>query len=139
VRIGVAEDVSTMRLPRLRFTVRRLMAVVALAGVVMGAGVWSERMWRLSRVYALESRREEVLGDICRMLEAQCRSHLERYKPSEPIIWPARAAMRKVLDEESAGVARFESQADYHSLRARKYERAARYPWLPVESDPPEP
>ncbi len=22
---------------------------------------------------------------------------------------------------------------------ARKYERAARYPWLPVEPDPPEP
>jgi hypothetical protein len=26
--------------------------------------------------------------------------------------------------------------ADYHSLMARKYERAARYPWLPAERDP---
>jgi hypothetical protein len=29
--------------------------------------------------------------------------------------------------------------ADYHEDLARKYERAARYPWLPVEPDPPEP
>ncbi len=33
-----------MRLPRLRFTVRWLMVVVALAGV----GGWGYRMWRLS-------------------------------------------------------------------------------------------
>jgi hypothetical protein len=29
--------------------------------------------------------------------------------------------------------------ADYHAQLARKYERAARYPWLPVEPDPPLP
>jgi hypothetical protein len=27
----------------------------------------------------------------------------------------------------------------YHRDLAAKYERAARYPWLPVEPDPPEP
>jgi hypothetical protein len=27
----------------------------------------------------------------------------------------------------------------YHSQMRAKYERAARYPWLPVEPDPPEP
>jgi hypothetical protein len=37
-----------MRLPRLRFTIRRLMLVVAIAGLVMGGGVWGHRMWRLS-------------------------------------------------------------------------------------------
>jgi hypothetical protein len=30
-------------------------------------------------------------------------------------------------------------RADHHTLLARKYERAACYPWLPVEPDPPEP
>jgi hypothetical protein len=29
--------------------------------------------------------------------------------------------------------------ADYHAKLRKKYERAARYPWLPVEPDPPEP
>ena len=28
---------------------------------------------------------------------------------------------------------------DYHTSLARNYERAALYPWLPVEPDPPEP
>ena len=27
----------------------------------------------------------------------------------------------------------------YHSAMARKYRHAARYPWLPIEPDPPEP
>jgi hypothetical protein len=30
-------------------------------------------------------------------------------------------------------------KAVYHSRMREKYERAARYPWLPVEPDPPEP
>jgi hypothetical protein len=44
-----------MRLPRLRFTVRRLMVVVAIAGLVMGGGIWGYRMWRLSEYYAAEA------------------------------------------------------------------------------------
>jgi hypothetical protein len=28
---------------------------------------------------------------------------------------------------------------EWHESMARKYEHAARYPWLPVEPDPPEP
>jgi hypothetical protein len=31
------------------------------------------------------------------------------------------------------------SLADYHENLAAKYERAARYPWLPIAPDPPEP
>jgi hypothetical protein len=29
--------------------------------------------------------------------------------------------------------------ATYHRALKAKYERAVRYPWLPVEPDPPEP
>jgi hypothetical protein len=28
---------------------------------------------------------------------------------------------------------------DWHASMVRKYDHAARYPWLPVEPDPPEP
>jgi hypothetical protein len=31
------------------------------------------------------------------------------------------------------------TEAERFAALARKYERAARYPWLPVEPDPPEP
>jgi hypothetical protein len=34
---------------------------------------------------------------------------------------------------------RMMDRADHHASLAYKYERAARYPWLPVEPDPPEP
>jgi hypothetical protein len=31
------------------------------------------------------------------------------------------------------------SEAAYHTRMSEKYERAARYPWLPVEPNPPRP
>jgi hypothetical protein len=34
---------------------------------------------------------------------------------------------------------RMMERADHHASLARKYERAARYPWLSVEPDPPDP
>jgi hypothetical protein len=34
---------------------------------------------------------------------------------------------------------RMRDRADHHAAMARKYLRAARYPWLLVEPDPPEP
>lgn len=36
-------------------------------------------------------------------------------------------------------VARGEQMSAYHRALKIKYERATRYPWLPVEPDPPEP
>jgi hypothetical protein len=46
-----------MRLPRLRFTVRRLMLAVALVGV----GVWTVKMWRLSREYGSKAQHSHYL------------------------------------------------------------------------------
>jgi hypothetical protein len=34
---------------------------------------------------------------------------------------------------------RFHARITWHEVMNAKYERAARYPWLPVEPDPPEP
>ena len=86
-----------MRLPRLRFTVRLFMLVVALAA----CSVWGYRMWRVSREQAREERH---------------RTH--------PIGYFSADAAEK---------------AAYDAALARKYQRAARYPWLPVEPDPPQP
>jgi hypothetical protein len=33
----------------------------------------------------------------------------------------------------------YRQRALYYRRLRQKYERAARYPWIPVESDPPEP
>jgi hypothetical protein len=96
-----------MRLPRLRFTVRRLLLVVAVAA----CGGWGVKLWRLSREYA----------EIAKM-----------HREWEPTF--------RWLPDKSLWLAEYSiSREHYHDPIARKYERAARYPWLHVEPDPPEP
>jgi hypothetical protein len=99
------------------------MLVVALAGLAMGGGVWGCRTSRLSRVYELNARRYRSAERLFRELEAFYLATAEQKE--------------KTKYQHLAAVAA--STADYHAARVRKYERAARYPWLPVESDPSEP
>jgi hypothetical protein len=42
-------------------------------------------------------------------------------------------------EPERAEMAAYERRGDYHAALQAKYERAARYPWLPVEPDRLEP
>jgi hypothetical protein len=67
--IRLPEEVSTMRLPRSRFTVRRSMLIVALASLAMGGG-WGFRMWWLSRHCANRAQAYKLLENSCRALEA---------------------------------------------------------------------
>lgn len=41
-----------MTRPRVRFTVRRMMVAVALAGILSGGAAWCLKMYRLSRHYS---------------------------------------------------------------------------------------
>ena len=94
-----------MRLPRMRFTVRRMMAVVAL--VALGfASPSLKRQW----------------SDWGREYEAEA----VRYR------WFA-------WDRRQGGSDLDRRKAAYYDRMAEKYERAARYPWLSVPPDPPEP
>jgi hypothetical protein len=103
-----------LRLPRLRFTVRRLMLAVGLAGLAMGGAVWGYRMWRLSAEY---ERRANA-----------ARSHAGYYRPKE--------ARYRGFSEEAA---KYKAITGYYAARARKYQRASRYPWVPIEPDQPDP
>jgi hypothetical protein len=105
-----------MRPPRLRFTVRRLLLVVALAAT----SVWGVKMWRLSREYARRA---------------------QSYTDSE---WLEKGILvHKVAQGELAGyhalLSQHKQRAAFYAAQARKYERAARDSWLPVEPDPPAP
>ncbi len=84
-----------------RFSVKRLLAIVAFAALFLGLVAWMQR--RADRFRAEASR------------------HLERW-----------------LVEAGADSNDESPLADYHLAMARKYERAARSPWVPVERDPPE-
>jgi hypothetical protein len=89
-----------MPLPRVRFTVRRLMVAVAVIGLACG-------LWRRSAAYAEKA----------------------RYN------W----SMAFALMHGYPGPEGRLREIGYLQDLARKYERAARYPFLPVAPDPPEP
>jgi hypothetical protein len=126
-----------------RLTVRRLMAAVALAAVVMGVAREARRLSILSREYrrkALLSAREE----------RQWRQGLAKRREYEAEAWRLAAALRprdrelaewwaREASERAEGVAVVRATLAHHAVLRRKYEHAASRPWEPVAPDPPEP
>jgi hypothetical protein len=113
-----------MRLPRM--TTRRWMVAVAVIGLLVGGGV------RLKR------RRDYFLS--------LARSHAQKMPSStaEGKALRSRFGSTSGMGGEetvllSRDFDRMMNRADHHSALRRKYEHAARYPWLPVEPEPPEP
>lgn len=106
-----------MRLPRVRFTVRRLMVVVAVVAVILVATRWSLRL-KVYRSKAVE---------FARVAEAN-QFYSRDFAP---------------YDGQSPGDARkyewYKLSEFYNATLMKKYERAAHAPWLPVEPDPPAP
>jgi hypothetical protein len=116
-----------MRLPLM--TTRRWMIVVAIIGLITGGTIEGMRLKRrhdyafLSRLEYYARKEDEAVG-----WERTYRKLVER----EERAGSRCDDLRRHLDQISQGV-------EYYSALARKYRRAAHYPWLPVEPDPPEP
>jgi hypothetical protein len=114
-----------VRLPRPRFTVRLLMLVVALSGLAMGGGIWGYRMWRLSREYKFQAQHQRMIERGNRAFQASMLRVAEIDRPDAALVADRRH-----------DVTWNQKDAEYAAAMARKYERAARYPWLPFERDP---
>jgi hypothetical protein len=111
-----------MRVPRLRFTLRWMLIVVAISGVSMASAIVSHRYQRIAKrhhakldFYSIRSM-SVVVDPTCKHL-AFC--------SGQWLCKPCDAKVNRLLI--------------YHMKLIRKYERAAYYPWLAVASDPPEP
>src|SRR4051812_32035732 len=99
-----------MRVPRVRFTVRRMMVAVAILALLSWVETRRTRFQDLSAKYArLEVTSSMFHGSV------PDGDYLERRMK-------ALAARRT-----------------YYAGLVRKYRRAERFPWLPVAPDPPEP
>ena len=129
-----------MRAPRLRFTVRWLMLAVGLAVVAVGGGVWGYRMWRLSNAYEGKAQFYKTVEENLRMVGA-----IHRRGAIAPEELMAEYAAQG-MPTSNPNAARHSEEAAHNATKAayfadlvRKYERAARYPWLGVEPDPPVP
>jgi hypothetical protein len=138
----------------MRFTVWRLMVGVALLAVLMATTIWGFRISPRGSVYR---RNAELTG----IHEANERFQAERFASNadsfareiprlDQRIWLERGAARESLmkgkDDLERKVEKLRSDAKHSYRRAahfgllrRKYETAARSPWLPVEPDPPGP
>ena len=117
------------------------MLLIAIAGLAMGGGIWGYRMWRLSDEYEVQARRHRTLALVY--------GHPEQVVPGSVAAAMGtsddlrRQDLKKRVErlgaESREEAEQYAKKADYYWAVVRKYERAARYPWLPVEPDPPEP
>ena len=124
-----------MRVPRVRFTVRRMMVAVAVVALV----VWLE-MWRRRSPYcqqqalrcASAQRSHLWLAESHERIAARYRAH-----PADPQAVVRYDIEQSVLFTQAAWSER--AKAERAADRAEAFRRAARYPWspMPPEGDDP--
>src|SRR5262245_60435426 len=116
-----------MKLPRVRFTVRRMILAVAVAALVMyGRRVQQHRQHCLS------------LAVLCGAADRGVRNSGAVYRldiNTETLqAWPFETPARTPADIEGR-----RRRSAYRVGLRQKYDRAAAFPWLPVAPDPPLP
>src|SRR4051812_40930884 len=104
-------------MPLPRFRLRTLMIAVAAVGVVFGG---------LAGLHRIDQQRQRF--------RTLARNHLNREYVNRLIMQgSAEYGDAKAITEQHRML------AEYHHALNLKYEHAARYPWLPVPPDEPEP
>jgi hypothetical protein len=104
-----------MRMPAVRFTIRRMMVAVAIVGVMLWTTLW--------------------LGTRIRAYRWMAQYHAV-HRWTVPMAGPPGTAPRGV---DSRGEVTSADRNRWHAALEAKYLRAAQYPWLSIEPDPPEP
>jgi hypothetical protein len=114
-----------VRFPRM--TMRRwIVAVVVVIGPMIGGGVLLIRQRRDYFLTLAQLHHNEVAPSMAR--GTALKSRLGSISGMSPEIGQIYRDYDRMMD-----------RANHHAAMAHKYEHAARYPWLPVEPDPPEP
>ena len=109
-----------MRLPRLRFTIKRMMTVVAMVAVIIGG----TQSW-------------------LRMRKARAREKVYRYMAGyhamheRAVVIAARQGSATAGPEELVRLSR--EWSDFHAAMKRKYEHALAHPGVAIPYDPPYP
>jgi hypothetical protein len=118
-----------MRLPRMRFTIRRMMVAIAVVAAILG--LIEERRARFRRISLAHTREQANLNltdlDVYLIIEPRQTGA----NPSPSTIKAEAARMRATIP--------FSRFLDHHARMAEKYQRASSRPWLLVASDPPAP
>jgi hypothetical protein len=104
-----------MRLPRVRFTVRRMMAAVAIAAALLGPLVYLKR--RSDRFWTIHLEQAALAQGLRNSL-----ARMNQRERSDGAVWMGPM-----------------ERSNYHKRLSMKYREAALRPWLPIEPDPPKP
>jgi hypothetical protein len=135
-----------MRLPRVRFTVRRMMIAVGVMALLIAGSIQSLRWNRVSREHAKrvavllvqESRlRALILEDETRLAEVSMRMEELRRKGDNSSLSYQFAKTDHDMYSRFLGMAR--KAANQSIVLRLKHQSAIYRPWLPVAPDPPEP
>jgi hypothetical protein len=114
-----------VRFPRM--TLRRwIVALVVVIGPMIGGGVMLIRQRRDYFVTLAQSHHNEEASSMTRVTALKSRLG-------------STSEMSAEVGQLYRDYERMRDRADHHAAMAHKYEHAARYPWLLVEPDPPEP
>jgi hypothetical protein len=119
-----------MRLPRVRFTVRRMMVATAVLAISLFSGIWLTRMGRLAGIYEQRALHHAQQERATRQAIEDQLAHIQRiarYPEKDPSYLHLQQLQHK------------NPSADYHAAMSDKYELASRRPWQPVTPDPPPP
>lgn len=115
-----------MGLPRM--TTRRWMIVIVALAALFWVAVEVPRLSTLRSLYLGVAEKYGYWETRFNGLIA-IRQDLDYYA-----VWQPRGP-----EPSPARLARMKAMAAYYGMMRKKYERAARYPWLPIEPDPPPP
>jgi hypothetical protein len=114
-------------MPLPQMTTRRWMIAVAVVALSMGGIVEFVRLKRRSDDLTVRAQDHARRASFYHLYTPGVDEHLRAtLEPQE----------RSAVEDRKT---RLLGVIAYHEAMARKYDRAARYPWLPVEPDPPEP
>jgi hypothetical protein len=113
-----------MKLPRMRFTARRMMIAVAVVALLIYGG-----MVRRHRL---------ILATLCEVADRGVRHTGASYR-LEDGIETLRTVKTGAPALTAAEVEGRHRRSAYWVALGRKYERAALIPWVPVSPEPPEP
>jgi hypothetical protein len=125
------------------------MVAVAIVGLWMGGIVGGYRLKRRHDVLLSHYRYHRRLSDLgiaqqclvrdSAQIDDRITDRLEGRRGGLDMQLGLSWFQRPRVDTDRQTVARLLGITAYHAAMARKYGRAARYPWLPVEPDPPPP
>ena len=137
-----------MRLPRM--TTRRWMIAVAAVALMSSGAVAGLRIRRRHVEFLARVQSHTQMERFCALSEHQQRAYIKTWADSTMLLLRMQERFgldsgigkedaRNELESFRRKVANWRRWTSYHTAMARKYRHAARYPWLPVEPDPPPP